>query len=140
MKWLKLFEGFETDDYYVKIEDTSVVDDYKFFDQVIDFNEVSKVKSMVNMAVDSKICNINPPGGTLIRYLYIEERGNDFFDYSIYKLDDDWYYVQVEKHYLDIDSGDMEARQRPHFEGQEWYKCDQLDGLIKFLKNKKIIK
>jgi hypothetical protein len=134
MKWLKLFEGFETDDYYVKIEDTSVVDDYKFFDQMIDFSDILKVKPMVNMDVDSKICNINPPGGTLIRYLYLEERGDGIESYSIYKLDDDWYYVQVEKYYPDIDSGEME------FESMEWYKCDQLEGLIKFLKDKNIIK
>jgi hypothetical protein len=134
MKWLKLFEGFETDDYYAKIEDISVFHDPKFFDQVVDFNDILKVKSMVNMDVDSKICNYLASGGTLIRYLYIECPGDDFVDYFIYKFDDDWYYVQVVKHYLDIDSGEME------FEGEEWYKCDQLEGLIKLLKDKKLIK
>ena len=41
---------------------------------------------------------------------------------TIIKLEDDWFLVEY----------------RFGFEGYSWYKCDQFEGLIKFLKDKGI--
>ncbi len=58
-------------------------------------------------------------------------KGDDYYDdWRIYQTEDEWFYVM--KKIEDIMSG-------PYNDFFVYYKCDQFDGLLKYLKDNRII-
>ena len=121
MKHIKLFESFETDDYYTEITN----DEYNFFrDSFISMSKSDsyKLKTVISGDYHIEEKELDEPK---ISYFYCREilPGTKFVKvpniFTIVKVEDDWFLVYISDHF---------------------YKCDQIDGLIKFLKNEGLVK
>ena len=66
-------------------------------------------------------------------YVNKRKKGGLLYDYSmkIYKVDDEYFYVNIISHKPILPWSD--------FEMEYSYKCDQIDGLVEFLKNEGFI-
>ena len=142
---IKLFEGFETDDYYKEISE----DD--FYDMVMDgidsnseledigldyFEKLKTYKTDMNIRLNKgnrissvRIISIDSTGvkfrsqGERLREL--EKRPHLGYYFEVYGFTDEWFLVYFE----DWSRSNIIT----------YYKCDQMDGLIKFLKDKNIL-
>jgi hypothetical protein len=112
MKWLKLFEGFETDDYYKEVSEdeydelsTSHVKFTTYEKEAIKkyFHQVSRG------LVEVEERYINPKEYFLISY-------NHKVRMAISKIDDEWFMVLL-------------------YEKGRYYKCDQIEGLKKLIED-----
>jgi hypothetical protein len=116
MKWLKLFEGFESNDYYQEISS----DDY-ILNNSITVHMSDRTKSKIDSWFSNDHNNttyFNDSGITISfkeGFLYI------------YELEDEWFDVTHVRY-----GG-------PDGSGITHYKCDQLEGLRKFLTDKGFI-
>jgi hypothetical protein len=129
MRHIKLFEGFNKDEYYEEIEE--LYDDEDTFSPIS--SELKKsIKSWFELT-DDKICSLG--------FYITEELNIDIRDYNInissldgslwlnlMEMVDEYYYIQ----FGHIENGQVKL------DGH--YRCDQLDGVKKFLKDKGIIK
>ena len=120
MKHLRKFN--ESNDYYTNVEYNEYSDIYsnyvQFEQKYIDIIN-SRLKSEYKIEI-------------LHRYLTedIIIDGGQWRKYEICQCGDEWFYIK--KEVQDIMSG-------PYNESYNYYKCDQFDGLIKFLKDYSII-
>ena len=148
MKWIKLFEGFEEDG-YEKISN----EEYRMLKGQIETevsgNEVpisqkeyNKVKSLFEWKPFkcklSKDKTIWPQIGgekTIDEIKIVSHPMNKYVNYSIriIKVEDEWWLVTYTS-----ESGTKGPKNRwgSSMEDYGYYKCDQLYGLLKFLKDK----
>jgi hypothetical protein len=120
MKHIRLFEGFNTDDYFQHIDNDDWWDNR---DEQIEmsYNTIKKICGLFsNWDIEVDDNNL---------YIILDNQNVSIknYDYTInlYEVDDEYFYVNVT---------------RPYPNAFEYsYKCDQLEGLIKFLKNENII-
>jgi hypothetical protein len=127
MKHIRLFEGFNTDDYYQHIDSNDWWDN-RYERIEMSYNTIKKICGLFsnwNIEVDDNMYIIkNNMISTDNQNVSIKN-----YDYTInlYEVDDEYFYVNVTRRY-------------PNGESFEYsYKCDQLEGVIKFLKNENII-
>jgi hypothetical protein len=113
MRYLKLFEGFDTNQYYWEIS----FDEFTQLEPV-DFDE-NLLKIIEERLSDGREIGIR--ASSYMIGLYGEP-----CDYYIGQSNDEWFYAYSIDQTNDLDSG--------------YYKCDQFEGLLKFLEDKGIIK
>ena len=143
MKYLKLFESDEIQELYVEtpFEEfrTYIEQNWQKYGQ---FNRIEEVVSLLNDAnIENKInmfglsedkrsvgVILNPPDDPAPGW-YRYEEDSEFImkKMEITELEDEWYYVTIG--YMD-DEGDKKWRV---------FKCDQWDGLLKFLRDYQIL-
>ena len=118
---IKLFEGFETDDYYKEIS----YEEYNFFrDSFINMSKSDsyKLKTVISGDYHIEEKELDEPK---INYFYCRDilpvKVPKIF--TIVKVEDDWFLVYISDHF-----------------SISLHKCDQIDGLIKFLKNEGLVK
>lgn len=119
---IKLFESFNTEDYYQEISFSEYMYNLRMRTTISDILH-NNFLSLFDM---SKWREIGP-------YLHNDELNSVMIsnpieetDIGISVLDDDWYLVRLVSH----QSSD----------GDTYWKCDQMDGLKKLLKDKKYMK
>lgn len=140
MRYLRIFEGFESNDYYTEI-DYSTYRDIKYSSN----HEINKDCSLTEKEKDW----IKTMYGIYIRF--VEWKWCDdprytfgavfnipkFYSYSgievksIYKIEDEYFLCRLKS---------KGTKDLYGLVGITYYKCDQFDGLKKLLKNKGIIK
>ena len=137
MKHIRLFEGFRfnTEDYYTNIDSATydellsdtinmtnkdieiITKDLKYeWDEDI----VGRIPGVKD--IRSKVLVIFPESGSL----------------TINKLDDDWFIVRISS-IRDVNFQKYRWNQPDEDEGITYYKCDQWEGLLMLLKDKKVI-
>ena len=143
MKWIKLFESFEKSEWY---EPFMIWDEYyewclgkgpngkptSFSD-----SEISRIKSILPSGDDFSIVRNGPastnPEGQLITISrkdreskggFFVKKNVNIYQLTIMKFSDDWFTCQV---YLRDEKG--------IFSISNYYKCDQIDGLIRIIKD-----
>jgi len=114
---IKLFEGFETDDYYTEIthEEYNLMRD-SFIN--VSKSDSYKLKSVISDDFHIEEMKLDKPE---INYFYCREISPTKVPkiFTIVKVEDDWYLVYMK---------------------DKFFKCDQIDGLIKLLKNEGLTK
>jgi hypothetical protein len=141
MKYLKLFEGFFTDDYYVP---APIGEWSQFKPSVISKDNVNKIISKCNRNLRLKHDRYGGislhPSGTEYTYLEYDKKiyGDDSDEsvkeilfretISIYEYLDEYFYVRYYLH--DWDNKFI----------HEYIKCDQLEGLFKYLEDRGLLK
>lgn len=137
MKWIKLYEGFNSEDYYKHISHeyaAKLIGPYysdKGNENTVEFTdkEINKIMSIYN----NKEFHAKKPS---YRYVVEFQKSNEgqydiklyhlgflgkreLLDYqSVYKLEDDWFILNTQPN--------------------NYYRCDQLDGLIKCMEDHKM--
>ena len=132
MKHLRLFEGFGSD-YYEEI------DNEEYWDNVgrrveMSSNDISLLTKLFSVSTGVGIGSTNGLNLDLnIMYVNKRRKVSGLYDYSmkIYKVDDEYFYVNIISHQPILPWSD--------FEMEYSYKCDQTDGLVEFLKNEGFI-
>ena len=111
MKHIRLFEGFDTDEYYQKISydeycSTYSIDfEYKYYDKLNRYyrDEVFSAEPVLEKDGDNiKMVDLNP-----------HEVG---YRVTIYQGEDEWFFVAIRDFFI-----------------MSYFKCDQYEGLIKCL-------
>lgn len=131
MRHIKLFEGFDTEEYYKKISKQEFVET-----PIVDISDriISRIKDLGLNIFKIKSPNIVTYNG--IRRVdlgYIKVGG---VIVSIVECEDEYFIVQFGEN----------PENRPlwsdynRFSSANDYKCDQWEGLVKFLKDSKILK
>lgn len=142
MKHLKVFEDF-SGDLYSEIganEYDEIIWSSKIEDANLNKSDSDKLKSFIksrglNYKVmvsgnESRIKTIIYQGEFPGEYLYQQKKGEIENIISIIKCGDDWYVVDATK--IDyLISGGQQSEET--VEVEKYYKCDQLDGLLKCL-------
>ena len=131
MKWIKLFESFEKSEWY---EPFMIWDEYYAWCQgkgsygkalSFDKSDIVKIKAVLPSGDDFSIFRNGPastnPEGQLIT-ISRKDRESKIYQLTIMKFSDDWFTCQV---YLRDEKG--------IFSISNYYKCDQIDGLIKII-------
>ena len=140
MKHIRLFEGFNTDDYYHEINDV----EWDRFDPIMmTKSTIDKIKNLIPSAElhegnqhcefirDGKLIKFNRLSyekKTEIKQEWYYIKKYEIIGLSIFETEDEYFYVSYNKR---IDKDNVAKI--------EIYKCDQLDGLKKLLKDKEII-
>ena len=106
MRYLKVFERFDTDDYYT-VQDVS----YDIVLEKFSPKELSIIKDKLSGLFINEVSAY----GILAKKFYTKEDGK--YSLNIFKSEDDWFYVTR----WIIEPNFSETR----------YKCDQLEGLLK---------
>lgn len=118
MKHLKKFEGL-SDPYYVEIPYKQYSHDTKKDSDFLTTREIDFLTGKIKSDLETKPLN---------SYFIIDNPKTDQGDFNqilIGKMDDGWYLVRVEFN-------------RTH-QIYGYYKCDQWEGLVGFLKDKKVL-
>ena len=128
MLYLKLYEAFNREDFYQEIDSDeyySEVDEDEFRLRITT-SEISLLRDKIvpeyfsmSKILYSDTCLEIPVFGT----------GVDSESYYIFKCRDEWWYILERLHHEDDDAS-----------GNYYYKCDQWDGLMRFLTDKNFIK
>lgn len=145
---IKLFEGFDTQDYYVNISDiegneyinttnTNIRwDAGKIMDKLLPLLKggfVIKNKYYGSFSQDDKSNFISKSAYfgrvSVVIHKYYNHHFQDFF---ILPLEDEYYVVLHKEWYYHKNSFESNVQ-------YNYYKCDQWDGLVKLLKDKSII-
>ena len=118
MKHIKLFEGFNTDDYFQHIDNDDWWDNREIRIEMSSrtIEVISGLFSNWDIEVDDNKDMISVQA--IKNYEYV---------IKVYEVDDEYFYVEVTRSYPN---------------GGTFcycYRCDQLEGLIQFLKNENII-
>ena len=114
MKRLKLFkEAFTQDEYYQEITQDEYYEEFDLLHQ--EFFTEKEIQSIITMAnkYGYQCWNSNKSECISLRC-----KGKPFL--NIYKIEDGWYYVKKDTY-------------NEHWEITKYYKCDQFDGLEKFI-------
>ena len=125
MKYLKLFEGFSTDEYYVELTPAEHDDLCEGISGENTFgNDCGR---LLKILVDN---DLNPFVYNGIKWVKwdgknskIESIRSSNFKVRVYPLPDDYYLVEREDEYYEM----------------KFYKCDQMEGVIKLLKDLDVI-
>ncbi len=119
MKYLSKFNE-SSNEYYKSVDYNEWID--VIFSKSIHFEEryINNIEN--RLKTEFKI--IQPDGNYYIEIKHYK------CDYEIGQCQDEWFYVR--KEVRDIMSG-------PYNESYDYYKCDQFDGLLKFLKDYNVI-
>jgi len=112
MKHIKLFEGY-LDNYYTKITEEEWLD---LLDDSDAFPE--KQEARLRELIDGEI-TVDSKGTMLIKTV----DGSTIYWTNVNSIDDDYYTVYIYSRYID----------------DEFWKCDQFEGLIKLLEDKGFI-
>jgi len=133
MKYLKLFEGFSTEDYYVELtpaeHDDLCENNYTFgndskrllkilVDNDLDPSVYNGIKWVKWEGKDIKIEGIR--SNAAIHRIYLQYI---CFFFILYPLLDEYYLVEYQDEYYEM----------------KFYKCDQIDGVIRLLKDLDVI-
>jgi phage protein U len=129
MKYLKLFEGFSTEDYYVELtpaeHDDLCENNYWRWNSNTTFGNDAKrlIKILVDNDLDPSVYN----GIKWVKWegkdIKIESIRCSSNKVVIYPLLDDYYLVEYQDEYYEM----------------KFYKCDQIDGVIRLLKDLDVI-
>jgi hypothetical protein len=122
---IKLFETFETNDYYQEVS----MDEWNYFTPLMitksNIDKIMKILPCEKMLVPLEKSNCGA------EYSYLRYKGEKI---KIYESEDEYFYVC----YFDPNQfAGLNLNLRSH--GVYYYKCDQFEGLVKFLKDKGII-
>jgi len=119
MKHIKLYEGFNNDEYYQEIE----YDEY-FAQRVNRLNISDNLNNRIKDLFDTYLGNdyLKVDGQGSVIYVDSKDDKGTLCEIKISLNDDEWYYVALEKEPEDT-----------------FYKCDQFEGLKKLLKDKEVI-
>jgi hypothetical protein len=151
MKYLKsIIESFNSEDYYTEI---SVEEYYSYYDESKkDFKNIymnlSDFKHLINLfnesgvkfeyQTSSKEFNASiftPPKPSKLSYNSKVNRIKDYYNnWSIFLGKDEWFYCFCRIENRVIKKSGVIKKSQYHY-----YKCDQFEGLIQFLKDKGII-
>ena len=130
MKHIKLYEGFNTDDYFQHIDNNDWWDNR---DERIEisYNTIKKICGLFsNWDIEVDDNNM---------YIILDNQNVSIKNYeytiNLYEVDDEYFYVNLTRRYPN--GYGLFSRSSGSFEYS--YKCDQLEGVIKFLKNAYII-
>jgi hypothetical protein len=119
MRWIKLFEGFGRDEYYTELS-------YDEYNNEIDKINRQEVVEFSKEEVREIGSNLFPKYQVthLFDLIVINKRDGVKFSRCVtcQKCQDEWYVCRIE------------------MPGLRCYKCDQLEGFLKLLKDKKIIR
>ena len=142
MKHIRLFEGFNEDDYYVRIEYEDI--DEEMDSDIISFTKKKEAKKLAkSLGTDIFFTRENSLLTWLLDLGYdgyefdrkpklktrvgmVKDYGDNYQDHiDIWEAEDEFYIVFIDSLHNDdsIDDG-------------KFYKCDQWDGLVKLLKDK----
>ena len=127
MKHLRLFEGFNQDEYYKEIT-SEEFNDLEDEGMIVGFSpkDREKLDIILNNNVGPRFIKTirsssYNSGGCLVLML-----NDDYFSHVVIEpLEDDYYIVLTSNNKID---------------GSKYYKCDQWEGLMRLLKDKGIIK
>lgn len=122
MKHLRLFEGFSDEDYFRYVDNDEWWDNrderIEMSSRTIDF--ISGLFSNWNLWIDDNLDMISVDNHN------IREKNYDYM-VKVYEVEDEYFYVEVVRYYPN--GGTFTY----------CYKCDQLEGLERFLKSEHII-
>lgn len=145
MNRIKSFKSFErgfyreisNSEYYLHCFDKDNRGFYHMGQRIVPLtdSERSKISMILNIQIDKFLCNVLESPSVSIE---MTDKGHGYRNYEngddlliqvfINKNDDEYYYVKVV--FVDTSSGDFELME------ENFYECDQFDGLIKFLEAK----
>ena len=148
MKYIKLFEGYRENiipskpEYYYRItlEEKDNMLGNKFYpylqenEKVVDKDTIKKLEDIgyeVKHSNGSSWSNKS----IFIRYdgrKYSPYRGPSNSLIRIYEVDDDWFIIEIDDRYNDLDIGGVVSSQ------YHLYKCDRIEGIIECLKDNEI--
>lgn len=153
MKYIKIYESWEYENYFTRISKrefgNSIV---KFTPIDLDKRDIKELSKLITIEVPMRSMiwyntfNGYGPGGigfgsSTRLNLYINDINYDFF---IYKSTDEWYYAVLGKELFEFvrKYGRQDARIfiLDEVGTPSYYKCDQLEGLIKLIENFKHFK
>jgi hypothetical protein len=118
---IKLFEAFNTDDYYTIVDQQTW---YELMNNTIDIRGYyNRIKNSIHE--DYYLCKLMDQVELVIIIVPYSEKG---LNINIIRTDDEWFYVRINK-YPYINNSDLIV-----------YKCDQIEGVMKLLKDLNIIK
>ena len=129
MKHIKLFEGFETDDYYTEI---SLDDEEDFMQQKTDEEDSKRVFRLLSNMLENSEYGIELRSWRDYQ-IFIHNRERIFRSVRVWVIctGDEYYNVRY-------DDGERTAMSFSSY--GYYYRCDQIDGLIKLLKDKGLTK
>lgn len=120
MKYLRKFNE-SSNEYYQKAEYNEWID--VIYSKSVEFEQ--KYVDEIKKRLKTEYYRINQPEVNYIEIVY-----DRWSNYEIGQVEDEWFYVR--KEVQDIMSG-------PYNESYVYYKCDQFEGLLKFLKDHGLI-
>ena len=128
MKWIRLFEGFNTDEYYVKITFDEYLDleseSSEGYDCLLSDREKLWIEENLPVEYWQDSNNEDIVGSGRLRRdiaIGVSSNGSGKFLF-LYKIEDDYFLCGLNED-----------------EGITYYKCDQWEGLLMLLKDKKVI-
>lgn len=131
MKHIKLFEGFDKDDYYQRVSENdynTMIEGGSF--RPFDEGVVRLLRDLGLRVMEQKCSSNWLPKIWEDDDIVFMWRNFHTEHYSkhvmVYSMDDEWYLVRIVDH--------------PQMGGVSVWKCDQLEGLVELLKDKNIIK
>jgi|688.fasta_scaffold63858_9 hypothetical protein len=127
MNHIKLFEGY-LDQYYQKMED-----DFSYFDIEDLVQDMDKCDWIENNLKEGVKKISQRPTNLILEKKFDIPRGKEYHRYNIMKCQDEYYYVKVITYMKKNMSSDTK------YISDFWYKCDQFDGLKKFLRDENLI-
>lgn len=131
MKHLKLFEGY-LDQYYQKMGNdfaySDIVDSIEYMDNPNRI--ISKLKKGVK--IDSSVDCLT------LEEEFEVPRGKEWHGYIIFKCRDEYYYVKNIVRIEKVIGPSMPTE--IGYISDDWYRCDQWEGLMKLLSDKSLIK
>jgi len=135
MKHIRLFEGFSNDEYYVKITFEEYCDLRDESSEGYDCLLTDKEKLWIeeNLPVEYWKCNNNEdiPPPTRLRDIAIGSSSNGSGKFLfLYKIEDDYFLCGLNEDEVPLSLS---------LQGITYYKCDQWEGLLMLLKDKKVI-
>ena len=132
---IKLFEAFETDDYYVNITDREYMKLHSIVKDLFTKHEINFLNSLNNDShfwINNKAQLDNDDSNNSVSFDFSVNKYTKSIQsairVNITKLDDGYFLVR----YID-------NKISPRSRAELFYKCDQFEGLVKFLKDKEII-
>ena len=131
MKYLKIFEEWNCGDLYTQISEAEYrrlsVDYENHSRREENISDIDKIKNLLDTN-DVKFYT-RPFGEDIVKWIYIWYKPNRSTDWNIEvtMVNDDWYLVKV-------------LEDNSNWGEHDYYKCDQYEGLIEFLKDLKVIK
>ena len=138
-KWL--LEGFNTDEYYTETDRREFIEMGRNkipFDKVIPVTGRKRVFAKDERGVWywTNYERSMKPEDILAYFYNLSIPGYEYYEIEIYRLEDEWYMVRTEYKGVntDLSSGTL------YREEIKYYKCDQWEGLMKLLEDKKLVK
>mgnify|MGYP006325397671 CR=1 FL=1 len=139
MNYLKLYENFKEYEFYHKVSD---IEAKNYFNQhkteYFTNNQLLIIKNILSPIINDKykFSNDNPWTFVLEYQSYIEfSPKNLYYSYTVRKMEDEIYYV---RHFIDLNpsynnDGNRNLPLDNYNYREDYYLCDQFDGLIKFI-------